>query len=66
VKIGNEWWIYFDHYRQPLYYGAIRTADWNKFEDMSQQVHFPESHKHGTVVRISDELARQLQGAHLP
>jgi hypothetical protein len=66
VKIGSEWWIYFDHYSKPQYYGAMRTADWKKFEDMSGQVSFPEGHRHGTVLKISEQLARQLRGAHLP
>jgi hypothetical protein len=66
VQIGGEWWIYFDHYRAPLHYGAVRTADWKKFEDMSSEVSFPEGHKHGTVVRISETLARKLEAVRLP
>ncbi|MCU1233732.1 MAG: glycosyl hydrolase [Candidatus Solibacter sp.] len=63
TKIGAEWWIYFDHYAAPRHYGAMRTSDWKTFEDMTPQVSFPADHRHGTVVRISDALARQLQGA---
>jgi hypothetical protein len=64
VKIGNEWWIYFDHYGRPQFYGAMRTTDWKKFEDMSGQVHFPEGHRHGTVVKIGADVAKRLQDAH--
>lgn len=61
VKIGDEWWIYFDHYQKPQHYGAVRTGDWKKFKDMTSQVSFPEDHKHGTVVRIPESLAQSLQ-----
>ena len=61
VKIGAEWWIYFDHYTKPQQYGAIRTSDWKNFEDVSAQVTFPDDHRHGTVARISEKEAKTLQ-----
>jgi hypothetical protein len=61
AAIGREWWIYFDHYAKPQHYGAVRTTDWKKFEDMTGQVSFPDDHRHGTVVKISETLARGLQ-----
>ena len=61
AKIGDAWWIYFDHYAKPQHYGALRTRDWKTFEDVSEQVTFPADHRHGTVVSISSELARQLR-----
>jgi len=61
VKIGADWWIYFDHYVNPARYSAVRTRDWRSFEDMSGQVAFPAGHRHGTVVRISAQMAARLQ-----
>jgi hypothetical protein len=61
VRIGAEWWIYFDHYSKPQHYGAMRTTDWKTFEDVSARVNFPADHRHGTVVRISEAVARSLQ-----
>jgi hypothetical protein len=61
IRIGGEWWIYFDHYTNPRYYGAMRTRDWKTFEDMSKQVSFPADHRHGTVVRIDEKTARALE-----
>lgn len=61
ARIGEEWWIYFDHYTKPQGYGAIRTRDWKTFEDVSDQVSFPADHRHGAVVKISEELAKRLQ-----
>lgn len=61
IRIGPEWWIYFDHYSKPRYYGAVRTRDWKTFEDVSKLVSFPEDHRHGTVVRIDEETVRELE-----
>ena len=63
IRVGQEWWIYFDHYTKPHYYGAVRTRDWKTFEDVSKMVSFPEDHRHGTVIRISDEEASRLRKA---
>ena len=60
VRIGDEWWIYFDHYTDPRGYGAMRTRDWKQFEDVSQSVRFPADHRHGTVVAISEQMAKSL------
>jgi hypothetical protein len=61
IRMGREWWIYFDHYSKPHYYGAVRTRDWKTFEDVSKQVSFPEDHRHGTVVRIDEKELRTLE-----
>jgi hypothetical protein len=61
LRLGGEWWIYFDHYTQPRHYGAMRTRDWKTFEDMTDHVKFPADHRHGTVVTISEEEARRLR-----
>jgi hypothetical protein len=37
----------------------MRTRDWKTFEQMS--VAFPDDHRHGTVVRISEQDARRLR-----
>ena len=64
VKIGAEWWLYFDHYRKPRGYGAIRTVDWKTFKDVSEEVSFPEDHRHGTVVAIPAKVADRLRAQH--
>ena len=61
IRIAEQWWIYFDHYTNPRYYGAVRTRDWRTFEDMSKQVSFPADHRHGTGVRIDEKTARALE-----
>ena len=65
-RVGSEWWIYFDHYKAPQGVGAVRTADWKTFEDISSQLAFPADHRHGTVVRIPEALAQTLRGGLRP
>jgi hypothetical protein len=63
IRIGNEWWIYFDHYQKPQHYGAVRTRDWKTFEDVTDQVTFPPGQRHGTIVAIPEATALKLQVA---
>jgi hypothetical protein len=61
MKIANEWWIYFDQYTKPQHYEAVRTRDWRTFEDVTKELSFPDDHKHGTIVKISEKLGGELQ-----
>lgn len=60
IKIGNEYLVYFDHYAQPQYYGAVRSQDLRKWEDCSREMSFPKGHRHGTVLRVSEKIAKSL------
>ncbi len=62
LRIGDAWWIYFDHYRAPRHYGAVRTRDWLTFEDVTKELSFPEDHRHGTGIRIPEKLGKRLEG----
>ena len=59
AQVGDEWWIYFDHYSRPQHYGAVRTKDWKTFDPVP--VTFPADHRHGSVVKITDAMARTLE-----
>ena len=66
LKIGEDWLIYFDAYRQKIY-GAVKTRDFKTFSDATSEVSFPEGHKHGTAIkvprRILDGLLKQSDEA---
>jgi hypothetical protein len=51
LKVGDDWLIYFDAYREKRY-GALKTHDFRNFTDVSAQVSFPEGHKHGTAFQV--------------
>jgi hypothetical protein len=61
IKIKDEYLVYFDHYAQPQYYGAVRSKDLRHWEDCSKEMSFPEGHRHGTVLRIPQRIAKRLQ-----
>src|SRR5215510_1084054 len=56
IRVGDYWMIYFDHYKDNLYYGALRSQDLKQWEDVSNQVSFPKGMRHGTVLRISKPI----------
>ncbi len=60
IKIKDEYLVYFDHYAQPNYYGAMRSKDLQHWEDCSKWMSFPKGHRHGTALRIPNQLARRL------
>ena len=61
LRVGRDWLVYFDHYGKPQHYGAYRTQDWKRFEDVTEKLSFPPGHRHGTVVRITPKEARRLR-----
>lgn len=63
IKIGDEWWIYFDNYTKPRHYGAVTTKDWKTFQNVTERLSFPEDHRHGTVVRITESEGKRLVAA---
>lgn len=62
VDIAGEWFVYFDHYAAPHYYGAVKSADLTKWEDVSKKMSFPKDFRHGTVLRVTEAVAEKLSG----
>ncbi|MBP6065446.1 glycoside hydrolase family 43 protein [Bacteroides sp.] len=58
-KIGEEYWIYFDVYKNKIY-GAVRTKDFRSFADETNRVTLPQGHKHGTIFRAPESLIKGL------
>ncbi|MEO7309708.1 MAG: glycoside hydrolase family 43 protein [Chitinophagaceae bacterium] len=57
VKIGDEWVVYFDKYRDHKY-GAIASKDLKTWTDISGKISLPAGIRHGTIFTISKaELA---------
>lgn len=59
VKIGEQWIVYFDKYRDRRY-GAVVSKDFDRWEDKSYLVKFPEGARHGTVLRIPRGMLTRL------
>ncbi len=61
VRIGEEYFVYFDHYARPQYYGAVKSRDLEHWEDISKQISFPHGARHGTVLWVNEQAVRKLQ-----
>ena len=59
IEINKEWIVYFDKYTQKKY-GAVKQTS-KGWEDISDQVSFPEGTRHGTVIKVSSEVINQLK-----
>ena len=66
LRVGRDYLVYFDHYRPPLHYGAIRSRDLKNWTSVSNKMKFPAGAKHGGFLRISASEARRLKSARLP
>jgi len=51
AKIGEFWYVYFDCYTEHRY-GAMRTKDFETWEDVSDQLEVPKGMRHGTVLAV--------------
>jgi hypothetical protein len=60
AKAGNKWFIYYDSYREKKY-GAMQTADFKTFTDISGEISVPAGHKHGTIFMASKQTLRYIQ-----
>ena len=61
VKIGNEWVVYFDKYRDHKY-GAVASSDLVNWKDVSDRISLPPGIRHGTIFIITkEELSNVLK-----
>jgi hypothetical protein len=59
MQVGSDYIVYYDHYRDPKRYEAVRSQDLQHWTPIPDQVQFPEGCKHGSFLKISEEeLAR--------
>lgn len=60
LNIGDETIVYYDEYMNKQY-GAMRTRDFRHWENISDQIEFPEGTRHGTVLPVSDAVLERLK-----
>jgi hypothetical protein len=61
IQIGDEYYVYFDHYGNPKYYGAMKSSDLEHWQDISQQISFPRDIRHGTALKVPSAVVQALQ-----
>lgn len=59
LKIGGQWIVYFDKYRDHAY-GAVSSSDLKNWTDISEKITFPKGMRHGTVFTVSKEEFEKL------
>lgn len=60
AKVGSDYLIYYDSYGDARY-GAAKTSDFKKFEDVSSQIALPAGHKHGTIFKVNEKIVDALK-----
>ena len=61
TKIGEEWIVYFDQYRAHKF-GAVKSKDLKTWDNISDQIEFPDGIRHGTVFKVSKDVFDGLKG----
>jgi len=61
IKNGKNWIVYFDKYTEKKY-GAVTSADLVNWEDISDQVSFPQGMRHGSILEVDKNVIDQLRG----
>jgi hypothetical protein len=59
LRVGKEWVVYFDQYRERKY-GAVKSTNFRDWQDITGELTFPADYRHGSVLRISPATARRL------
>lgn len=59
VKVGEEWLIYFDVYRE-YRFGAVSTKDFKTFTPIDDKISVPAGHKHGTIIKVKESVLNAL------
>jgi len=60
AKVGKDYLIYYDAYGD-FKYGAAKTLDFVKFEDVSSEISLPKGHKHGTIFMVDNKIVERLK-----
>ena len=69
IKIGDEYFVYFDAYKKE-HYGAMRSRDLKTWEDVTDKMTFPKEGtpvrmRHGTVIAVPVEIVERLRAPAL-
>lgn len=61
AKVGKHWYVYYDAYAQH-HYGAMRTEDFQTWENVTSQLNVPPGTRHGTVLAVPRAAVVKLYG----
>ncbi len=55
VKLGEEWVVYFDKYKEGAF-GAIKSKDLKEWQDVSDKISLPEGIRHGSILVVPQSI----------
>jgi hypothetical protein len=61
IQLGNQYYIYFDHYSRPQFYSASRSTDLENWQEITSELSFPKGMRHGTVLKVPAAVVKTLQ-----
>ena len=59
LKAGDYYYVYFDCYTEH-HYGAMRTKDFKRWENVTEQLTVPKGMRHGTTFVASESILKKL------
>ncbi|MEQ9220191.1 MAG: glycoside hydrolase family 43 protein [Cyclobacteriaceae bacterium] len=59
TKIDDQWVVYFDMYTKHRM-GAVASSDLENWNNISDQINFPEGTRHGTVFKVNQKILDNL------
>lgn len=62
VQTQKGWMVFFDQYTAHKM-GAVQSSDLENWTDISDQIHFPEGTRHGSVFKVKKSVLDKLQAA---
>ena len=60
VRMGDEYYVFYDHHSGETYYGAVKSSDLKNWVDVSEQMHFPKGFKHGSIILVPKRIVGNL------
>jgi hypothetical protein len=60
LKINGSWFVYYDCYSRK-HYGAVRSADLQRWENVTDKIRFPAGARHGTCFEVEPAVLTKLR-----
>jgi len=64
LKLGDTYYVFYDHHSGEEYFGAVKSKDLQNWQDVSNQMNFPEGFKHGHIIRVPKRVVDKLKKVH--
>jgi hypothetical protein len=61
LKVDGQWYVYYDHYRDPAGYRLMVSRDLKTWRDETSNLKMPEKPKHGSFLRVKEKFLRGLE-----